>query len=111
VRQIVQNDRFLIKLIETGTETAAGRTIYHGFFRFISRIGYTVNAANNPSILHVEAGRMVGAQRIINFPIHISQRGDDPSDWYDGGYQNVCFCDEDSEDPCPNPNCPNRFDD
>ena len=92
VLQTVENDRFRVELIATVTETAAGRTIYHGLFRFTSLEEY--NSAPN-SILWVEAGRMVGTSRIINFPITITQRGDSPDDWICGGYDDFELGEED----------------
>ena len=85
ILQTVENARFRVELISTGTQTAEGRTIYTGLFRFTSLIEF--GATNNPSTLRVEAGGMVGTSRVINFPITISQRGDDPGDWICGGYE------------------------
>jgi len=98
--QTVENDRFRVQLIKTGTEIEpqTGRTIYHGFFRFTSLLPYAANAANNPSILHVEAGRIVGGgntTRFVNFPITITQRGDSPDDWICGGYDDFELGEED----------------
>ena len=95
--QTVANARFRVEMIATHTEIelVTGRTIHHGFFRFTSLADYVSNAANNPSTLRVEAGRMVGTSRIIHFPITISQHGEDPGDWWEGPGTDLDLGDDD----------------
>jgi hypothetical protein len=93
----VENNRFRVELIQNNTtQTAEGATIYNGFFRFTSLKAYDTptpppHAGDKNSELRVIVNNR------IRFPIYISQKGDDPTDWHGGQGGTVCvggLCDD-----------------
>ncbi|MDR0333764.1 MAG: hypothetical protein LBI15_09910 [Dysgonamonadaceae bacterium] len=88
----IQNTRYTIQLIQVGNprtvlENGQNILVYNGHFRFISRAEYNGSPS---SILNVETGR-------ISFPITITQKGDDPNDWNDGGNTDAGFGEDDDD--------------
>jgi hypothetical protein len=89
----IRNTRYIIQLIQVGNpktvlENGQNILVYSGYFRFISRAEY--NNSSLSSILRVETGR-------ISFPITITQKGDDPNDWNDGGNTDAGFGEDDDD--------------